>query len=71
MEWIDLISFNMLVPLTLLLGFAPFFPRPHIYEKLTMLKEGTLRKPLDIFDLLYHLSPFILLLIKVVREIST
>ncbi len=71
MEWIDLISFNILVPLTLLLGFAPFFPRPHIYEKLIMLKEGTLRKPLDIFDLLYHISPFVLLLIKIVREIST
>lgn len=70
MEWIDLISFNMLVPLTLLLGFAPFFPRPHIYEKLSMLKDGTLRKPLDIFDLLYHLSPFVLLIIKIVREIS-
>jgi hypothetical protein len=71
MEWIDLISFNILIPITLLLGFAPFFPRPHIYEKLSMLKEGTLKKPLDIFDLLYHLSPFVLLLVKVVREIST
>ena len=57
--------------MTFLLGFAPFYPRPHIYEKLSMLKNGTLKKPLDIFDLLYHISPFVVLLIKVCREISS
>ena len=71
MEFIDTISYSILLPMTFLLGFAPFFPRPHIYEKLAMLRNGTLKKPLDIFDLLYHISPFVILIIKVSRELSS
>ncbi len=71
MEFIDTISYSYLIPMTFLLGFAPFFPRPHIYEKLSMLRNGTLKKPLDIFDLLYHISPFVILLIKASRELSS
>jgi hypothetical protein len=70
MELIDTISYSILIPMTFLLGFAPFYPSPHIYEKLSMLKNGTLKKPLDIFDLLYHISPFVVLFIKVSRDIS-
>ena len=36
---------------------APFKPMPHVLEKLIMLKNGTLTKPIDIFDLFYHLIP--------------
>jgi hypothetical protein len=71
MEFIDTIPYSYLIPMTFLLGFAPFFPRPHIYEKLSMLRNGTLKKPLDIFDLLYHISPFVILLIKASRELSS
>ncbi len=49
------------------LGLAPFFPEPHIWEKLKMLKAGTLRRPLDIFDLALHLAPFLFLAAKLVR----
>ena len=49
------------------LGLAPFFPEPHVVEKLRMLRAGTLRRPLDIFDLLLHLAPFLLLAIKLAR----
>jgi hypothetical protein len=69
MELIDTISYSILIPMTFLLGFAPFYPKPHIYEKLSMLRNGTLKKPLDIFDLLYHISPFVVLLIKISRDI--
>ena len=68
LEWIDTISYTFLIPIVFLLGFAPFYPRPHIYEKIAMLKQGELKKPIDIFDLLYHLSPFVLLVIKIIRE---
>ncbi len=70
MELIDDIPYSMLLPMTILLGFAPFYPKPHIVEKLSMLRNGTLKKPLDIFDLLYHTLPFIVLLLKVSRELS-
>jgi len=43
---------------------------PHSAEKLTMLKNGTLKKPIDIFDLFYHSSPLMLLVIKALRDYS-
>ncbi|AJE04806.1 hypothetical protein GPICK_04135 [Geobacter pickeringii] len=45
-----------MLPLSLALGVAPFFPEPHIVEKCRMLMAGTLRRPLDIFDLVLHAS---------------
>lgn len=61
-------DYRILVLLVLLLGFAPFRP-PHIVEKLRMLAAGTLRRPVDIFDLLWHAWPFVLLAVKVVRDL--
>ncbi|MFN9210575.1 MAG: RND transporter [Betaproteobacteria bacterium] len=57
----------MFVLAALLLGFAPSTPEPHISEKLKMLAAGTLRRPLDIFDLLFHASPFVLVGLKLLR----
>ena len=45
----------------LTLGLAPFSP-PHVWEKLNMLVGGTLQKPMDIFDLLMHGAPWLLLI---------
>jgi hypothetical protein len=67
MEWLDKIPLNILVIAALLLGLAPFFPEPHIWEKLKMLAAGTLSRPIDIFDLLFHAAPFVLLLLKLLR----
>lgn len=64
MQWLDAVPLHVAVLLALTLGLAPFFPEPHIVEKLRMLKEGTLHKPLDIFDLLMHGIPWIVLLLK-------
>jgi hypothetical protein len=50
--------------LCLTLGLAPFTPEPHIWEKLKMLAAGTLVRPIDIFDLLLHAAPFVLLVLK-------
>lgn len=67
----DLLEYKFLIPLVLLLGFAPFFPQPHIVEKIRMLMAGTLRRPLDIFDLVWHAWPFALLAYKVVRDMAS
>lgn len=48
----------------ILLGLAPFSPQPHLVEKLNMLLQGSLTKPLDIFDLLFHLTPTLVVLLK-------
>ncbi len=67
MTWLDDLSLSVIVMACLLLGFAPFFPEPHIWEKLKMLAAGTLKKPIDILDLLFHAAPFVVLIMKLVR----
>jgi hypothetical protein len=67
LNMIDKIPLMQLVLITVLLGLAPFFPEPHLWEKLKMLANGTLVRPLDIFDLLMHASPIPFLLIKLYR----
>lgn len=67
MSFIDRIPLMYLVLITIFLGLAPFFPEPHLWEKLKMLSAGTLTKPLDIFDLFWHSWPIALLLIKLYR----
>lgn len=62
---LEKIPYAVLIPITVFMLLAPFKPMPHVLEKLIMLKEGTLSRPLDIFDLCYHLSPLVLLIIKV------
>ncbi|MDD2899794.1 MAG: hypothetical protein PHI31_13910 [Desulfuromonadaceae bacterium] len=66
----DLLEYKFLIPLALLLGFAPFFPQPHIVEKIRMLAAGTLRKPIDIFDLVWHAWPFLLLAYRIFTDIA-
>ncbi|BBO67564.1 hypothetical protein DSCA_14940 [Desulfosarcina alkanivorans] len=62
---IQKIPYVVLGPLTVLMLLAPFKPMPHVLEKLIMLKDGTLSRPVDMFDLLYHLAPLMLLIAKV------
>jgi len=64
-----ILDYLILIPLVVLLGFAPFTPQPHIVEKLRMLMAGTLKRPIDVFDLVWHSWPFVLLAYKVVRDI--
>ena len=67
MQFLDSIPLPVLIIAAILLGLAPFFPEPHIVEKLRMLATGTLKKPIDIFDLCYHSLPVILLAVKLIR----
>ncbi len=67
MEWLDNIPLWLLILLSLTLGLAPFYPEPHLWEKLKMLAAGTLTRPLDIFDLIYHAAAPVLLILKLVR----
>ena len=58
------IPYPILILFAILLGLAPFVPEPHLFEKIRMLIQGTLSRPVDIFDLLFHLFPALLLLLK-------
>ncbi len=63
---IEKVSYPQLVLLTIMLGLAPFFPIPHTFEKIQMLINGELKKMIDIFDLIFHSSPILLILTKYV-----
>ncbi|MDE3080492.1 MAG: RND transporter [Paracoccaceae bacterium] len=67
MQFLDQVPLSVLVFLALTLGLAPFVPEPHIWEKLKMLAAGALRRPIDIFDLVLHAVPWLLLAAKLVR----
>jgi hypothetical protein len=70
MAILDKIPYTILIVIAIFMLLAPFRPMPHVVEKLIMLKNGTLTKPIDIFDLFYHLVPTIVLLLKVYRDFS-
>ncbi len=61
---IDALPLPNFIVLSLFLGLAPFFPEPHLLEKLRMLINGDFFKLLDVFDLILHGTPWALLLIK-------
>lgn len=67
---LDQLPWSLVIIACLTLGLAPFVPEPHIWEKLKMLVAGELVKPIDIFDLLMHGAPFLLLIAKILREVT-
>lgn len=67
MRFIDDIPLPVLVVLTLFMLGAPFVPEPHLVEKARMLAEGSLTRPIDLFDVFWHLLPATLLGIRLVR----
>lgn len=64
MRWLDKIPYPLLIAVAIFMLGAPFVPEPHLVEKARMLAEGRLTRPLDIFDVLWHLLPAILLGLK-------
>jgi len=68
-SFLDKIPYSILIIVAIFLLLAPFRPIPHVVEKLSMLKNGTLNRPIDIFDLFFHLAPTILLAVKMVKSV--
>lgn len=68
MTWLDRMPWPYLLLIALFLGLSPFVPEPHLWEKLKMLAAGTLSRPIDIFDLCLHGSPFVLVGLKLYRQ---
>jgi len=72
MNWLDKIPLLPLAVIAVILGILPYpsQPQPHLLEKLGMLFQGTLVKPIDIFDLFLHGMPSVLLILKGFRAIK-
>lgn len=67
LRWIERLPLGLVVILALTLGLAPFVPEPHLWEKLKLLAAGDLRRPLDVFDLVLHGLPWLVLIAKLAR----
>ena len=68
---LDNIPTPTLAIIAFFLALAPFAPEPHLWQKLKMLADGTLSKPIDIFDLFMHGTPLVLLMIKLVFDLQS
>jgi len=67
MKWLDKIPLSILLIIIVVPGLMPFMPEPHVWQKIKMLVDGSLIRPIDIFDLFLHGTPFILLGLKLYR----
>lgn len=70
MGWLDRMPLGWLLVIALWLAVAPIQPEPHLIEKWRMLMQGTLSRPIDIFDLLLHTVPLVLLATRLVRDVQ-
>lgn len=60
-------SIAVAIALCLTLGLAPFHPEPHIVKQIRNIAQGQLREAIDVFDLVIHGFPFVVLLLVLVR----
>ena len=68
-RWLDSVSWVWVVLVCATLGLAPFNP-PHVVEKLAMLANGQLVRAIDVFDLLMHGAPWVVLVLKAVSSLK-
>ncbi len=70
-KWLADIPYTILIIVAVLMALAPFGSTPHLVEKVRMLFGGTLRRPLDWFDLVLHSAPIVLLVMKGILTLRT
>jgi hypothetical protein len=64
------LDYRILIPLAIFLGLAPLHPEPHLVGKLRLLASGELKRPVDIFDLMWHAWPLTLLGFRIGRDLG-
>jgi hypothetical protein len=62
-ELLEKLPWSAVIFLCLTLGLAPYWP-PHLFEKLALLVQGRLVRPIDWFDLFLHSAPWLILMLK-------
>jgi len=70
MKWLDKLPWLIVIISVLTIGLAPYAPEPHVLEKLKMLGAGDLKRPIDMFDLVMHGAPWVLVVLKAIRQFS-
>lgn len=64
-QFLDKLPWAVVIIVCLTLGLAPYRP-PHVIEKLQMLFQGRLVRPIDWFDLFLHGIPWVILILKLI-----
>ena len=64
------LAYEFLIPVAIIFGLAPFVSEPHLIGKLRMLVAGDLSRPVDIFDLVLHGLPLVLLGIRAGYDVA-
>jgi len=70
MTWLERIPWWLIAAEAIVLAVVPF-GESHFVQKWRMLFSGTLRRPLDWFDLVLHSAPLLLLVTKLVLFLRT
>jgi hypothetical protein len=68
LAWLDRLPWIWVLLLAAWMAVAPVTPEPHLVEKLRLLAQGALVRPLDIFDLVMHATPLVLAGLKLWRQ---
>lgn len=55
-------NLTYLIIIALVMAVLPFGEQPHLWQKLLLLKDGYLHKPMDWLDLLMHGGPLVAVL---------
>lgn len=69
LTWLDRLPWIWLLLPAVWMAIAPITPEPHLVEKLRLLFHGALVRPLDIFDLVMHATPLLLVALKLWRQL--
>jgi hypothetical protein len=69
LSWLDRLPWIWLLLLAVWMAIAPITPEPHLVEKLRLMVHGSLVRPLDIFDLVMHATPLLLVALKLWRQL--
>ena len=64
MNWLERVPWSLLILAAVALAVIPL-GESHFVQKWRMLFGGTLRRPLDWFDLVFHTAPLLRLLVKI------
>lgn len=69
LNWIRQLNWHLLILLCVIPGLSPFTP-PHLFEKITLLFQGRLVRPLDWFDLIFHGLPWAIAALKLTMDLQ-
>ncbi len=67
-SWLHCPPMGMLIAAAVLLAVMPITQQPHLLQKLLMLRDGTLLRPLDMFDLFWHSWPMLWIVLRLMTS---